>query len=119
MRVLYTCLASYDIDDSRSRIFADASLILLLKCFSLKLNLFLSGEFGVFGLDSLESAVFLEANSFTSEIAESNVCCSWGDIGRTVAIVCVQVDLLVFIKVVMMINNCNYSTLLDFRFDVF
>lgn len=61
-------------EDSISLIFAEASLKLLLKCLSLKLNLFLSGELGVLGLESPESAMFLEASSLASEMAESSVC---------------------------------------------
>ena len=69
-----------------SLIFAEASLKLLPKCFNLKLNLFLSGELGVLGLDSPESAMFFDASSFASEMAESSVCWYWGEIGLTVAI---------------------------------
>lgn len=57
-----------------SLMLADASLKLLLKCFNLKLNRFLSGELGVFGLDSPDSAMLREANSLAKEIAESRVC---------------------------------------------
>lgn len=57
-----------------SLMFAEASLNVLLKCFSLKLNLFLSGEFGVLGLFSPESTMFLDASSLASDIAESSVC---------------------------------------------
>ena len=69
-----------------SRMSAEASLKLLLKGLNLKLNLFLSGEFGVFGLDSPDSAIFFEANSLASEMAESSVCWYWGEMGLTVAI---------------------------------
>lgn len=69
-----------------SLILADASLNRLPICFNLKLNLFLSGEFGVFGLDSPESAIFFDASSLANEMAESSVCWYCGDIGLTVAI---------------------------------
>lgn len=72
--------------DSMSPMLAEASLKLLLKCFNLKLNLFLSGEVGVFGLESPESAMFFDASSLANEMAESRVCWYWGDMGLTVAI---------------------------------
>ena len=69
-----------------SRMFADASLKLLLNGLNLKLNLLLSGEFGVFGLDSPESAILFEAHSLANEMARSRVSWFLGEIGRTVAI---------------------------------
>lgn len=69
-----------------SRILAEASLKLLLKCFNLKLNRFLSGEFGVFGLESPDSAIFFDASSLANDMAESSVCWYCGEIGLTVAI---------------------------------